>query len=110
MPENLKTSNSAAPSGDIPRLHIQVQSLTPRAMKEMDIHRGVLILAVAPGPAATAGIRPGMVIEQIAQQPVNTPAQLQKIVAKLPADEPVPVLVRQGKASIYVVITLPKGK
>ncbi|WP_437557403.1 Do family serine endopeptidase [Acidithiobacillus sulfuriphilus] len=110
MPENLETSNSAAPSGDIPRLHIQVQSLTPRAMKEMDIHRGVLILAVAPGPAATAGIRPGMVIEQIAQQPVDTPAQLQKIVAKLPADEPVPVLVRQGKASIYVVITLPKGK
>ncbi|MBU2809854.1 serine protease, partial [Acidithiobacillus thiooxidans] len=53
-------------------------------------------------------LMPGMIIQQINQQDVQNVSELAHIVAGLPKDQPIPMLVRQGKASIYVVITLSK--
>ncbi|AIA54469.1 Do family serine endopeptidase [Acidithiobacillus caldus] len=92
----------------IPRLGVDVQALDTALMDRLKIHHGVVIADVGEGAAAEAGIRPGMILQQIAQQDITSPQQLADIVRHLPADTPIPVLVRQGPSSIYVVVTLPR--
>ncbi len=107
-PSGNQEPSTAAKVGKISRMGIHVQSLTPNMEKQLDVHHGVVVVGVSEGAAAEAGIMPGMIIQQIDQQDVNSPAELEHIVAGLPAGQPIPLLVRQGKASIYVVVTLPK--
>ncbi|MBU2737638.1 DegQ family serine endoprotease [Acidithiobacillus concretivorus] len=107
------TDKTAAPDaqaqkGEIKRLNIEVGPLTAEARKQLNVNTGVLVLGVASGVAAEAGIRPGDVILQVAQQPVNNVSTLQKLVASLPAEQPVPVLVRRGDGSFYIVLSLPR--
>nr|WP_308390105.1 DegQ family serine endoprotease [Acidithiobacillus sp. AMEEHan] len=94
--------------GSIARMRIQVGPLSAAARQQLDVSSGVLVLGVANGPAALAGIRPGDVILQVAQQPVSSVAQLQKLVASLPAGQPVPVLLHRREGNFYVVLSLPK--
>ncbi|WP_010639252.1 Do family serine endopeptidase [Acidithiobacillus thiooxidans] len=97
----------AEKTADIRRLGLRVTTLGQAAQKRLGIHHGVEIESIYPGPAAQMGLTDGMVIQQIDQQEVNSPEQLQQIVRKLPAHTPIPLLVRQGHQSLYVVITLP---
>ncbi|WP_414039520.1 Do family serine endopeptidase [Acidithiobacillus sp. M4-SHS-6] len=115
LPKNMdeQSSSAAQPSAPVKTLKIQrmgihVQDLNPRIEKQLDVHHGVVVVGVSEGPAAEAGLMPGMIIQQINQQDVRNVGELAHIVAGLPADQPIPLLVRQGKASIYVVITLSK--
>ncbi|MHB8253691.1 MAG: Do family serine endopeptidase [Acidiferrobacter sp.] len=105
LPKNLQ--NSVSQNANLPRLHMEVGPLTPEALADMAIHHGVVVLSVNPGPAQSAGIMPGMVIQEIAGQAITTPSQIRHIVANLPAATPIPVLVRRGKESLYIVVTLP---
>jgi serine protease Do len=100
----------ASPSqkGDIKRLNIQVGPLSASARQQLDVNSGVLVLGVGQGPAGQAGVRPGDVILQVAQQPVTSVADLQKIVASLPAGQPIPVLLHRAQGNFYVVLTLPR--
>jgi serine protease Do len=93
--------------GEIKRLNIQVGALTPEAKQQLHVNTGVLVLGAGVGPAVEAGIRPGDVILQVAQQTITSVTELQKLVASLPAGQPVPVLIRRGEGSFYLVITLP---
>ncbi|AEM46525.1 protease Do [Acidithiobacillus ferrivorans SS3] len=114
LPKNMAgPSGSQEPAqpahvGKVSRMGIHVQSLTPNIEKQLNVHHGVVVVGVSEGAAAEAGIMPGMIIQQMDQQDVNSPTELEHIVASLPANQPIPLLVRQGKASIYVVVTLPK--
>lgn len=105
LPENMR--HVANQTAQIARLDMEVGPLTKEALKAMDIHHGVVVLSVNQGPAAEAGIMPGMVIQELAGQPVTSPAELQHLANSLPAGTPVPVLVRRGKESLYIVVTLP---
>lgn len=104
LPKNLRTASTNA---NLPRLDMEVGPLTHEALSDMNIHHGVVVLSVQPGPAQNAGIVPGMVVQEIAGQAITTPSQLQHIVANLPPSTPIPVLVRRGKESLYIVVTLP---
>lgn len=95
--------------GSIPRLHIQVQTLTHSAEKKLRVRHGVLVIGVGAGPAEQAGINPGMVIQDIGQQAVNSPAQLKRLVASLPAGRPIPIRIRDGRRSLYTVVILPSA-
>lgn len=110
MDEQSSSTQPAAPAKTvkISRMDIHVQNLTPDIEKQLDVHHGVVVVGVSEGPAAEAGLMPGMIIQQINQQDVQNVSELAHIVAGLPKDQPIPMLVRQGKASIYVVITLAK--
>ena len=99
--------NGSMQKGEIKRLNVQVGPLTAEARNQLKVNTGVLVLGVGMGPAAEAGIRPGDVILQVAQQRVTSTADLQKLVATLPAGQPIPVLVRRGMGSFYLVLTLP---
>ncbi|MEJ2631391.1 MAG: Do family serine endopeptidase [Acidihalobacter sp.] len=111
LPKNATSigGSSGGKSGDVQRLQIQVQPLTKSAAKNLGISRGVLVIGVGSGPAAQAGITPGMVIQDIGQQSVDSPSQLERIVASLPSGEPVPIRVRKGKQSLYTVVILPNS-
>ncbi len=105
LPNNMGQATNTSES--VPRLDMEVGPLTPEALNDMDIHHGVVVLSVGRGPASEAGIMPGMIVQEIAGQAVANPAQFAHIVAGLPARTPVPVLIRHGSQSIYIVITLP---
>ncbi len=104
LPNSLHQNTSTTES--IPRLDMEVGPLTPEALSDMDIHHGVVVLTVSRGPAEAAGIMPGMIIQEMASQAVTSPAQFAHLVASLPVRTPVPVLIRHGDQSIYIVITL----
>lgn len=114
LPGNLENAaaksvapNSSAQKGEVKRLNVQVGPLTAEARKQLNVNTGVLVLGVGVGPAAEAGIRPGDVILQVAQQQIANATDLQKLVAVLPAGQPIPVLVRRGEGSFYLVLSLP---
>lgn len=113
LPGNLENAaestapGSPAQKGEVKRLNVQVGPLTAEARKQLNVNTGVLVLGVGVGPAAEAGIRPGDVILQVAQQRITNAADLQKLVAVLPAGQPIPVLVRRGEGSFYLVLSLP---
>ena len=103
-------SNPAAKANvlKIPRLGISARPLSAKLMQELGIDQGVEVVDVHQGAAAEAGMQPGMIIEQFDQQTVQSPQQLQRLVAGIPADKPIPTLIRQGKSSIFIVLRLPK--
>lgn len=98
----------AEKTADIRRLGLRVTTLSGAEQKHLGIRHGVLIEGIYPGPAAQMGLTDGMAIQQIDQRAVRSPEQLQRIVKSLPAHTPIPLLVRQGQQSLYVVITLPE--
>jgi serine protease Do len=48
-----------------------------------------------------------MAIQQIGRRQVTSPEQFQRIIKDLPANTPIPMLIRQGHQSLYVVMHLP---
>ncbi|MGE0081007.1 MAG: DegQ family serine endoprotease [Thiohalomonadaceae bacterium] len=86
------------------RLGITVGALPPPMAKEM---QGVLVLGVGDGPAAQAGIREGDVIQRIDNTRVTSPEEFERLVEKLPAGKPIPVLIARGGDSYFVTLTLP---
>jgi len=111
-PEKSSSAESSAkkPSNTvtIEPLGIGTRPLSAKLKEQLAIQHGVEVIEVHEGPAAEAGIQPGMVIEQFNQETVESPRQLQQLVKNAPVGIPISVLVRQGKSSIFVVIRLPK--
>lgn len=97
----------AEKTADIRRMGVRVTTLSPGEQKRLGIHHGILIESVYPGPAAEMGLTDGVAIQQIGQRQVTSPEQFQGIVKGLPAHTPIPLLIRQGHQSLYVVIHLP---
>ena len=66
---------------------------------------GVLVTRVQPGsPAAASGIRGGDVILQVAQQPVDSIADVQQALAEADEASPLLMLIKRGEGSFYVVL------
>jgi serine protease Do len=63
-----------------------------------------VLVEVAEGRAASAGIQQGDLILQINNVEVTGAAQFNGLVAKLDAKRPVAILVRRDNASQYLVI------
>lgn len=84
------------------RLHIRVKDLPPEQGEE-----GVMVEEVNPGPAASGGIRPGDIIVRIDNKNVKNAAQFEMLETQLPADKPLPVLVRRDNHALFLAITIP---
>lgn len=82
------------------RLGVTVVGLTAEQKKTYDLQGGVLVRAVAEGPAAMIGLRPGDVITHLNNQAVNSAAEFDKVSKALPSKRSVSMRVlRQGRAS-----------
>lgn len=85
------------------RLNIAVTDVPP------EIGTGVIVEQVAPGPAASAGIRPGDIIERIGNQAIRDSRQYQQVVKALPAGKSIPVLIRRDGQPLFLALQLPGG-
>ncbi len=94
----------------VERLGVKVSGLDQATREVLGLTGGVLVEQVIPGPAAAAGIQPGDMLLKLARDPVESPEQLQKLVAGLPTDLPVPLLVKRQDNNTFVTLTLPKAE
>lgn len=100
----------AANAGDDARpgvLNVQVAALTPEQREEAGIDQGgVLVVGVADGPAARAGINEGDIILKVGDRAVESPEQLAGIAQKLPHGKPVPLLVQRDEMRLFLPLTI----
>jgi serine protease Do len=99
-----------------PNLGLSLSPVTPKLSKQFGLKasKGLVIVKVdANSPAADAGLRPGDVIERVAQTPVTTAAQLQSAVNAIlnkqtGEEKSVALYVNSRGESRFVVITVAK--
>jgi serine protease Do len=114
-PEQAAAASESMDSGagngtEVKPLGATVAALTPETRAEMSVPEGidgVVITALAEdGAAADQGLRPGDVIEQVSQQPVHTPAEVNAIVgAAVEAKrEAVLLLVNRDGSELFVAV------
>jgi Do/DeqQ family serine protease len=90
---------------------LSVQPLTPELAERLGVGaetRGVAVNAVDPsGPAASAGIRQGDVIEEVNRKPVRSAEEL-RAALKASGTRPALVLVNRRGDSLYLTVSAPK--
>ena len=100
--------------GRVQRTDLGVQLIDPKAVRRAGFPAGVMVQRTAPGgPAALAGLRgitpdgePGDVILSVDGEPVNTPAELVRQVARRKPGDAVKLKVRRGDETVEVGVTL----
>ncbi len=89
------------------RLGLALRELPDIQREELKLgQRGVRVVGVDPGPAATARIIPGDIILKIEHSEVASVQGLNEIVARLPSSASVPVLVQRGQNPMFLVLRL----
>lgn len=68
---------------------------------------GVLILDVAEGPAAHAGLRAGDILLQVAGQETDSVRRVEEVVGRLTPGQTVPVLVQRRGAPLFLAMSVP---
>ncbi len=109
LPDNniAQTGSSTGENSGPDKFGIEVAELSEEHEKRWGINLGVLVQQVLQDPALSAGIQPGDIITQVNNRNIESPEAYSKILAQLPGDKWVPVLVyRQGKP-IWVPLYLP---
>lgn len=105
---NLNNSQVASNSTDKnyhkSRLGVAVRPLTPSERKQVDIHKGGLLVEDVGGPAAKAGIQPGDVILSLNGQRISTVSQLRKLIAT--HGKHIALLVQRNNSRIFVPVDL----
>ncbi len=112
MPQESGQSGSPPP-GPAPApkkpdaLGLVVSDLSPDQRQSLQIAGGVIVES-ASGAAGSAGIQTGDVLLNIANMPIRDVQQFRGLVSKFHFTRPIPVLVRRGGQSNWVVLS-PSG-
>jgi len=86
---------------------LSFQELTPELAKQLGFgdKQGVLISGVEPeSPAAKAGLKPGLLVEEVNKQPVGSIKDLQNVLHQSKQSKRMLLRVRNGNFSHYVVL------
>ncbi|MBW4487840.1 MAG: trypsin-like peptidase domain-containing protein [Trichocoleus desertorum ATA4-8-CV12] len=95
-----------------PYLGVQLAALTPEVREKLEsrniqipAQQGILILQVVPNsPADKAGIQPGDVLQQINNQPITKPEEVQSLVEQSGVGQPLPIQLQRGDRSLQVSV------
>ncbi len=102
-------ASSGPASEKLEKLGLTVQKLTPELAEQFGYKgkTGVLVSEVQPdSPAANAGIRRGVLIEEVNRQPVKSVEEFERIIEKVQKKGTILLLVREGQYSHYVALSL----
>jgi serine protease Do len=105
QPESLAAAPGAP--ANLKELGIEVSNVTPEAAQQYGYKagQGVLITGVeAGGLGATAGLRSGMLIIQVAGHKVTSVAELREAMSKADVAKGIPMLVRAGDRQMFVLL------
>ncbi len=100
----------ASPLVSIDRLGLKVSDLDAATREVLDLNGGVLVEEIGAGPAASAGIQVGDILLKLGRYPVDSATQFLEMAVKLPAGQPVPLLVRRQDSATFVPLALPKAE
>jgi len=92
------------------RLGVSVEKVTPKTAKQFGLKKpaGVIITGVAPGSAAeNAGLERGDVIFRVNNTSVNSPEDLDKLIAQAANEGGAVLLLRDGKSGNIGYISVP---
>ncbi len=109
IPVTLGTSNDALATGGslIQKLGMEIDTLTPDLAKQlgyMQKEEGVVITKIKPGSAAaTAGLRPGFLIQAVNHKKVTNLDEFNEALGQ-PENKRILLLVRQGNATRFYSI------
>ncbi len=88
-------------------LNVQVAVLTAEQREQAGIETGgVLVVGVAAGPAARAGVNTGDIILQVGDELVGSPQELAGLARNLPKGKPVPLLIQRNEARLFLPLTI----
>lgn len=93
------------------RLGIVVEAVPSELRQQLDLKKGgVIVKEVTDGPAADAGILRGDILLKIYHHDITSLHQFRKLLAKLPAGKPVPILIQRGNSPVFLALKIPKKK
>jgi serine protease Do len=104
-----KAEKKFKPDQPVNTLGLVVSDLTAAQKKELKVENGVIV-EVAEGAAARAGIRSGDLILRINNTDVTDSKQFNALVGKLEAKRSVGLLVRRGDSSQFVPVKPGNGQ
>ncbi len=91
------------------RMEVVVSDLTSEQREQMQVDKnGVLVQDVKNGPALDAGVRRGDVILRIRNHTVRDVADFEQVVAALPADKSIAVLIQRLGSPVFLAVKLEK--
>lgn len=98
------TDSSPTPSND---MNIVVQDLTAAQRKRLELPEGgVMVEQVLEGPGSEAGIRKGDVLLMMNNIDVESASQFEEVLAGLPRDRPIPLLIQRRGAPTFLAFKL----
>jgi serine protease Do len=113
LPTEEQQQTAGEPSKPKPgKLGLAVVPLTDEQRERLGLEgvNGVLVQEVAAGPAKSAGIRAGDVIEMINGKRVEDVASFRTAVEELPAGKTVAVLVQRRNGPLFLALRAPEGE
>ena len=97
------------PEATVNKLGVAVVDLTSEQRQQLQVDKnGVLVQKVAKGVAAEAGIQPGDVILRVQNASVKDVAEFNKIVAKLPVNKSIALLIQRNGSPVFLAFKLDK--
>ncbi len=109
QPSNLGRPSIVSEKGSpLKQFGIAFQNLTPDLEEQFGYKhdQGIIISEVQAGsPAAMAGLKPGLLVEEVNKQRVHNMRELERILKKSPNQNRILLRVRNGDYSQYVVLT-----
>lgn len=108
--DNIALGKAVAPKKKVNLLGLELQPLTDEEKEQTELTHGLRILSVDEGPAKSAGIREGDVLQLINGEKVETVEDLKKITEELPADKFVSILIQRRQGPQFLAFKLPEAE
>ena len=97
------------PETTVNRLGLSVADLSDEQRQQLQIEKnGVLVQKVNKGIALDAGIQPGDVILRVQNATVKDAADFNKIVAKLPVEKSIAMLIQRNGSPVFIALKIDK--
>jgi serine protease Do len=103
-----RTAKETGGTSGLKQFGLAFQNLTPDLAEQFGYKRdqGVIIKEVEPGStAAMAGLRPGLLVEEVNKQRIHNLKELEKVIQQSNSPKRILMRVRNGDFSQYVVLT-----